>query len=94
VIKQGTRKALRVQGTVLLVERAYHGAPGWWYADPILVGGDLLMLTGARESKGENASLEVISVATAKRLWMDRTWLIQHTSLAFDARVLEEARDA
>lgn len=96
MIKQGVRKALKAQGTVLLVEKAYVGpVGGWWHGEPDFVGGDLLMMTGARSTVFKwYVELEVISVANAKRFWVEREWLIQNTSLAFDARVLEAARDA
>lgn len=89
MIKQGTRKSLKKQGTVLLVNKAY---PDWGYRGetPLLVGGDLLMLTGVRDS----FHVEVINVATAEKMWMSRNWLVNHTSLAFDARVLETPQDA
>ncbi len=84
MIKQGTRKALKHHGTVLLVES---GMGGWDDSGNIiayLVGGDLLMITG----KSNSGKIDVVNVADGRFLSLWRDWVVRHTSLAFDARDL------
>ncbi len=81
MIKRGTRKALRAAGTVLFAESAW-----WEWVDnrgrSDLVGGDLVMLTGERRRD----DLKAVVVATGQTLWLPRWWLVESTSLVFDAR--------
>ena len=84
MIKQGTRKSLRVAGTTLLVNRALYGwdDSGNKVTLTHLGGGDLLMVTG----KQHGGRTEIINVANGASLWVWRSWLMDSTSLAFDAR--------
>lgn len=89
MIKQGTRKALRHSGTVLLVEKDMWDWDDVGNFEMILVGGDLLMLTG----NVERDLVEFVVIATGKQTRTTRRWLVKNTSIAFDARDLVDSRD-
>ena len=77
---------MRENGTVLLVEVEYVVWDDSGNRQVYIVGGDLLMLTGMSWSH----SIETVCVATGQRIWMERDWLVKHTSIAFDARNLAD----
>jgi len=89
MIKQGVRKCLKTPGTVLLVRKESGGWDKQGHYHSYIVGGDLLYITGNQWS----GKLETICVATGQRLWMWRHWLVDNTTLAFDARELATTED-
>lgn len=89
MIKQDTRKSLRVTGTTLLVNRSLYGWDDSGNKTTHLVGGDLLMVTGRQHG----CRVEIINVVNGASLWVWRNWLVDSTSLAFDARLLAQPVD-
>lgn len=85
MIKKGTRRALRTNGTVLLVNHALFDYDDSGNVVSRLVGGDLVMLNGKRFGD----CLFGVVVATGEPMWLRRSWLIEHATVAFDARSVD-----
>lgn len=87
MIKQGTRKALRHEGTVLLVERIMYNYDENGEED--ILPGDLIILCG----KHDRSFLKGVVVANGMPCIIDKQEAILHASVAFDARGIVAAED-